>query len=568
MEKITDEYIGFVDNVGLAYYHDKVLKIIDNKISSLIDGAPEDLNTLDELAAALKDNKDVLDAYYTKTEVDTELKKKSDSSHNHDASYYKKAEIDSKLASKSDSTHTHDAYLAVEGTAAAAEKLTIDNGSATQPIYFKNGVPVATTYSLAKSVPANAKFTDTKYDAATTTTAGLMSAEDKVKLNGIAANANNYTYTLPTASSSALGGIKTNYAQNGKNYAIKVDANGNAYVNVPWEAGSTTVTGDYVPLTRTINGKTLNQDISLTYSDVGAAPASHTHSDYLSRNPNNIEFGTVENSGHGGYLDFHFNGSAADYTSRIIESASGELSLNILGDVRVGNITYGNWKGSAIPVANGGTGATTAAAALTNLGAAPASHGTHVSDTNLTQWNAAYNHSTSTHAPSNAQKNSDITKAEIEAKLTGTITSHNHSGTYATTGDLNITNTNLSTLNGTVASINTIVNNLSSSQGKVTQKNTTASDYRALVLGTTYNSDPANLTTEVTGEAYISSTIYARASNGSLYATTFHGSGANLTNLNAGNIASGTLNIARMPAGLMKITSWNSSTGELQLSTT
>ena len=39
----------------------------------------------------------------------------------------------------------------------------------------------------------------------------------------------------------------------------------------------------------------------------------------------------------------------------------------------------------------------------------------------------AYDHSQDTHAPSNAQKNSDITKAEIEAKLTGTITSHTHS---------------------------------------------------------------------------------------------------------------------------------------------
>ena len=51
----------------------------------------------------------------------------------------------------------------------------------------------------------------------------------------------------------------------------------------------------------------------------------------------------------------------------------------------------------------------------------------------------AYNHSQAAHAPSNAQKNSDITKAEIEAKLTGTITTHthnyaatnhNHNGTY------------------------------------------------------------------------------------------------------------------------------------------
>jgi hypothetical protein len=35
-------------------------------------------------------------------------------------------------------------------------------------------------------------------------------------------------------------------------------------------------------------------------------------------------------------------------------------------------------------------------------------------------------HVTSTHAPSDAQKNSDITKAEIEAKLTGEIASHSH----------------------------------------------------------------------------------------------------------------------------------------------
>lgn len=45
--------------------------------------------------------------------------------------------------------------------------------------------------------------------------------------------------------------------------------------------------------------------------------------------------------------------------------------------------------------------------------------------------NTAYTHSQAAHAPSNAQKNSDITKAEIEAKLTGTITSHTHN--YAAT---------------------------------------------------------------------------------------------------------------------------------------
>ena len=37
-------------------------------------------------------------------------------------------------------------------------------------------------------------------------------------------------------------------------------------------------------------------------------------------------------------------------------------------------------------------------------------------------------HISSPHAPSNAQKNSDILKSEIEAKLTGEISSHTHAG--------------------------------------------------------------------------------------------------------------------------------------------
>ena len=45
-----------------------------------------------------------------------------------------------------------------------------------------------------------------------------------------------------------------------------------------------------------------------------------------------------------------------------------------------------------------------------------------------TQVAGAITHSTSSHAPIDAQKNSDITKAEIEAKLTGEISSHSHAG--------------------------------------------------------------------------------------------------------------------------------------------
>ena len=44
----------------------------------------------------------------------------------------------------------------------------------------------------------------------------------------------------------------------------------------------------------------------------------------------------------------------------------------------------------------------------------------------------AYTHSQSTHAPANAQKNSDITKEEIEEKLTGEISSHSHANSSVT----------------------------------------------------------------------------------------------------------------------------------------
>lgn len=58
----------------------------------------------------------------------------------------------------------------------------------------------------------------------------------------------------------------------------------------------------------------------------------------------------------------------------------------------------------------------------------------------------AYEHSQSAHAPTNAQKNSDITKAEIEAKLTGTITTHSHTVTKGDVGLGNVTNESKATM--------------------------------------------------------------------------------------------------------------------------
>lgn len=59
---------------------------------------------------------------------------------------------------------------------------------------------------------------------------------------------------IPAADSNNIGGIKTGYTQNGKNYPILLDENKKAYVNVPWTDTDTTyevMTG----ATSTTNGK-------------------------------------------------------------------------------------------------------------------------------------------------------------------------------------------------------------------------------------------------------------------------------------------------------------------------
>lgn len=72
-------------------------------------------------------------------------------------------------------------YANNAGLASTATALSSSAGSATQPIYFSGGKPSVCTYSLAKSVPADAKFTDTTYSDATTKTHGLMSTTDKTR---------------------------------------------------------------------------------------------------------------------------------------------------------------------------------------------------------------------------------------------------------------------------------------------------------------------------------------------------------------------------------------------------
>ena len=81
-----------------------------------------------------------------------------------DSENYKDIIAPEDIGASSDS-HTHN-YAGSDisgGAATSANKINTNAGTATAPVYFADGIPKKCTYTLSKSVPSSAKFTDTTY---------------------------------------------------------------------------------------------------------------------------------------------------------------------------------------------------------------------------------------------------------------------------------------------------------------------------------------------------------------------------------------------------------------------
>lgn len=122
----------------------------------------------------------------------------------------------------------------------------------------------STATSTSAFGPPSLESSGVTIHAATTTTAGVMTATDKSNLNTAYSWGNHasagYLKSIPGATSSSYGGIKTGYSETGKNYAVQLDSNGKAYVNVPWDTNT-----NYYPTTFTwTNGTSKGPTGSLT----------------------------------------------------------------------------------------------------------------------------------------------------------------------------------------------------------------------------------------------------------------------------------------------------------------
>jgi hypothetical protein len=149
---------------------------VDNKVAGLVDSAPGTLDTLNELAAALGDDPNFA------TTVATQIGNKVD----------KTTTVNGHALSGNVSVTKSDVGLGnVENKSSATIRGELTKANVTT--------------ALGYTPPTK----DTTYSGATTSTAGLMSAADKTKLDGIATGANNFAlpYRLSSYQASGTGSV-------------------------------------------------------------------------------------------------------------------------------------------------------------------------------------------------------------------------------------------------------------------------------------------------------------------------------------------------------------------------
>lgn len=167
------------------------------------------------------------------------------------ANYYTKSQVDSIANGKSSTSHTHSVIInGVTKTIAASGGAAVNLG--TYLTSHQSLAEYAKKSEAATSLEITPSANDIQFvlkaingseidwpslDPATSTKAGIMTTKDKVKLDGIAPNANNYS--LPLAANGTRGGIQLGYAANGRNYPVQLSGE-KAYVNVPWTDTNTT----------------------------------------------------------------------------------------------------------------------------------------------------------------------------------------------------------------------------------------------------------------------------------------------------------------------------------------
>lgn len=263
-------------------------------------------------------------------------------------------------------------YAISAGSASSAAALTSNAGSSTQPVYFSGGKPVACSYTLGKSVPADALFTDHTYGnmkgatSSSAGSAGLVPAPNIgeqlkfLRADGAWVIPTNTTYSVGTSSylgitklytetGSATDGTMTQNAittaLNGKsatghthNYAGSSSAGGNANAAVK------------LATARKIGSASFDGTADITLSQMGLnVPVEITKADYLAKK----KAGTLNANTYYNVIDEYdsvnvINDSSVTANSTF-SSTKSEKTYAKKSTLVTTTLTASKWTGSSAP---------------------------------------------------------------------------------------------------------------------------------------------------------------------------------------------------------------------------
>lgn len=263
-------------------------------------------------------------------------------------------------------------YAISAGSASSAAALTSNAGSSTQPVYFSGGKPVACSYTLGKSVPADALFTDHTYGnmkgatSSSAGSAGLVPAPNIgeqlkfLRADGAWVIPTNTTYSVGTSSylgitklytetGSATDGTMTQNAittaLNGKsatghthNYAGSSSAGGNANAAVK------------LATARKIGSASFDGTADITLSQMGLnVPVEITKADYLAKK----KAGTLNANTYYNVIDEYDSANVINDSSvtanSTFSSTKSEKTYAKKSTLVTTTLTASKWTGSSAP---------------------------------------------------------------------------------------------------------------------------------------------------------------------------------------------------------------------------
>lgn len=263
-------------------------------------------------------------------------------------------------------------YAISAGSASSATALTSNAGLSTQPVYFSGGKPVACSYTLGKSVPADALFTDHTYGnmkgatSSSAGSAGLVPAPNIgeqlkfLRADGTWVIPTNTTYSVGTTSYSGTTKLytSTGSATDGTmtQNAITTALNGKSATGHTHNyAGSSSVGGNAnaavkLATARKIGSASFDGTTDITLSQMGLnVPVEITKADYLAKK----KAGTLNANTYYNVIDEYDSANVINDSSVTANSAfsstKSEKTYAKKSTLVTTTLTASKWTGSSAP---------------------------------------------------------------------------------------------------------------------------------------------------------------------------------------------------------------------------